>query len=287
MKCPRCGGNLIKNSKMFAISRIKKVATIALAMFLLTLVGCGNDATTGHTGGKENRITTEEEMSTLESAGDPIDYPYQKIDEGVNISDEGTDNPFSELDYGMSHSAGYGKLGTPRFTYEAEIWGDNGYCNIDVYDKEFMGVEGILLVYYNEDEDVFAYAQWYGVSFDKWMEDNKIDESWNGARMEFSAEIEADTLEKLTAQDTIIMAIMSDFTGTSPERNDWWYQEENSDDEYWLEWWDKDRLNNGEPYVKAVELYKCLEEDYYEYTLCFYYRNSDEEDYMENYPLVD
>ena len=70
------------------IASMKKAISIVLVMLMMfSLAACGNssDNTTAQTSGKENRVTTEEEMSTQERAGDPIDEPNQEIDEGVNL----------------------------------------------------------------------------------------------------------------------------------------------------------------------------------------------------------
>lgn len=70
------------------IASMKKAISIVLVMLMMfSLAACGNssDNTTAQTSGKENRVTTEEQMSTQERAGDPIDEPNQEIDEGVNL----------------------------------------------------------------------------------------------------------------------------------------------------------------------------------------------------------
>jgi hypothetical protein len=81
----------------------KAISIVIVTMLMISLVGCGDssDNTTAQTSGsKENRMTTEEEMSTQEEAGNPIDEPNQEIDEGVNlpsdIEEDDTEEPTTE-----------------------------------------------------------------------------------------------------------------------------------------------------------------------------------------------
>lgn len=81
----------------------KAISIVIVTMLIISLVGCGDssDNTTAQTSGsKENRMTTEEEMSTQEEAGNPIDEPNQEIDEGVNlpsdIKEDDTEEPTTE-----------------------------------------------------------------------------------------------------------------------------------------------------------------------------------------------
>ena len=89
--------------KSLIASMKKAMSIVIVTMLMISLVGCGDssDNTTAQTSGsKENRMTTEEEMSTQEEAGNPIDEPNQEIDEGVNlpsdIEEDDTEEPATE-----------------------------------------------------------------------------------------------------------------------------------------------------------------------------------------------
>lgn len=81
---------MMKKSNMFAISGIKKVASLCLAMSLLTLVGCGSDNDS-----HESKITTEE-YSTEAEEKLTVDEANQKIDDGAVLPDATTEAETTE-----------------------------------------------------------------------------------------------------------------------------------------------------------------------------------------------
>ncbi len=81
---------MMKKSNMFAISGIKKVASLCLLMSLLTLVGCGSDNDS-----HESKITTEE-YSTEAEEKLTVDEANQKIDDGAVLPDATTEAETTE-----------------------------------------------------------------------------------------------------------------------------------------------------------------------------------------------
>ncbi len=71
------------------ITSMKKTISIVIVILLMfSLIGCGDSSDNNNaqtSGSNENRVTTEEEMSTQERAGDPIDKPNQDIEEEINL----------------------------------------------------------------------------------------------------------------------------------------------------------------------------------------------------------
>lgn len=81
---------MLKNSNLFAISGIKKVASLLLVLSLLTLVGCGSDNDS-----HESKITTEEYTTEAEEKL-AVDEPNQEIDDGAVLPDATTEADTTE-----------------------------------------------------------------------------------------------------------------------------------------------------------------------------------------------
>ena len=181
----------------------KAISIVIVTMLMISLVGCGDssDNTTAQTSGnKENRMTTEEEMSTQEEAGNPIDEPNQEIDEGVNlpsdIEEDDTEEPATEA---ADDSQPQGK-----YTYtiydgvelsmdvNVDDWiapnnsGDSFFRIYDLIDD--LGWEGI-----NPDEDgysnIFEYKTGEGpvVKFELGVYNDEYAEGWEDYKFDISS----------------------------------------------------------------------------------------------------
>ena len=182
--------------------------------------------------------------------------------------------PFYNIECGIDREEGRNILGNPNTSYVGELWGDYGYCDIDVYDCELAGCQGILTVYYN-DEDEFVCAQWgnYSVDFAEYENERNSERDYPELKIN---EKSFDTIMKMRPGK--LSNSYSKFTN-SLGMNDF---DHNTENITYTEYYDLKALEEGARYVKAIEVYQNKEDK--DYFVEFFYKNNNEEDYIENYP---